>query len=68
MKNAIHKPRGGARPGAGRKATGAETVRTFRLSDEFMATVDTWAARQSDKPTRTEAMRRLVEMGLKVKK
>jgi metal-responsive CopG/Arc/MetJ family transcriptional regulator len=27
-------------------------------------TVDAWAARQADKPSRSEAIRRLVEIGL----
>jgi hypothetical protein len=30
-----------------------------------MATLDAWAARQGDTPTRSEAIRRLVELGLK---
>lgn len=55
---------GGKRPGAGRPATGREPVRTVRLSDEFMSKLDDWAARQEDKPTRSEAIRRLVELGL----
>jgi hypothetical protein len=42
-------------------------VRTMRLSDEFVAMLDTWSAKQDDKPGRSEAMRRLVELGLKVK-
>jgi hypothetical protein len=37
------------------------------MSDEFMATVDTWAAKQEDKPSRAEALRRLIEFGLKAK-
>jgi hypothetical protein len=37
------------------------------LSDAFVAKVDTWAAQQSDAPTRAEAVRRLVERGLKAK-
>jgi hypothetical protein len=37
----------------------------MRLSDEFIATVDTWAAGQDDSPSRSEAIRRLVELGLK---
>jgi hypothetical protein len=32
------------------------------------AAVDTWAAKQDDEPTRSEAIRRLVEIGLKAKK
>jgi len=39
-----------------------------RLSDEFMAKVDAWAAQQDDEPGRSEAIRRLVEIGLKAKK
>jgi len=67
MNNAIRKKVGGKRPGAGRPATGSDPSRTFRLSDEFMATLDAWAARQADEPTRSEAIRRLVELGLTVK-
>jgi metal-responsive CopG/Arc/MetJ family transcriptional regulator len=29
--------------------------------------VDAWSVRQEDKPSRSEAIRRLVELGLKVK-
>jgi hypothetical protein len=39
----------------------------MRLSDEFIAAVDTWAAQQDDTPGRSEAIRRLVEIGLKAK-
>jgi hypothetical protein len=38
------------------------------MSNEFMATVDAWAAKQEDHPSRAEAIRRLVELGLKAKK
>jgi hypothetical protein len=34
------------------------------MSDEFMATVDGWASEQEDHPSRAEAIRRLVELGL----
>jgi hypothetical protein len=51
----------------GRPATGRAPTRTLRLTDEFMANVDAWAATQKDMPTRSEAIRRLVELGLKVK-
>jgi hypothetical protein len=67
MKNAIRKKVGGRRPGAGRPATGSDPSRTFRLSDEFIATLDAWSARQEDAPTRSEAIRRLVDLGLKAK-
>jgi hypothetical protein len=52
---------------AGRPATGNDPVRAIRLSDEFLAEVDDWAAKQDDDPGRSEAIRRLVELGLKVK-
>jgi hypothetical protein len=68
VKKAIPKTIGGKRPGAGRPATGRDPSRTFRLSDEFIARVDAWAVGQEGAPNRTEAIRRLVELGLKVKK
>jgi hypothetical protein len=52
---------------AGRPATGQDPVTAIRLSQEMRATVDKWAARQDDSPTRSEAIRRLVELGLKAK-
>jgi hypothetical protein len=67
MKKAIRKMRGGKRPGSGRKPTGTDPARTIRLSDEFISAVDAWAARQDDEPGRSEAIRRLVEIGLKAK-
>jgi hypothetical protein len=67
VKTATPKTVGGKRPGAGRPATGRDPSRTFRLSDDFMANVDSWAASQEDAPGRSEAIRRLVEMGLKAK-
>jgi hypothetical protein len=66
MKKAIPKSRGGSRPNAGRPATGKDPVRAIRLSDEFLEKVDGWAAQQQDKPGRSEAIRRLVELGLTV--
>jgi len=68
MKKVIRKSRGGKRPGSGRPATGTDPARTIRLSDEFIARVDAWAADQPDLPVRSEAIRRLVEIGLKAKK
>jgi hypothetical protein len=67
MKKATPKRHGGPRPGSGRPATGKAPTRTMRLTDEFIAKVDGWAAKQSDKPSRSEAIRRLVEIGLKAK-
>jgi hypothetical protein len=52
----------------GRPATGKAPTRTLRLTDEFIANVDAWAAAQEDEPGRSEAIRRLVEIGLKAKK
>jgi hypothetical protein len=49
----------------GRPATGKAPTRTLRLTDEFIAKVDSWAAAQEDKPGRSEAIRRLVDIGLK---
>jgi hypothetical protein len=66
MKTAIPKTWGGKRPGSGRKPTGVDPARTIRLSDEFIATVDAWA--EKHEVTRSEAIRRLVELGLKAKK
>jgi hypothetical protein len=66
MKKAIPKKRGGKREGAGRKPSGRDPARTFRLSDELIAAVDGWA--QGNDATRSEAIRRLVELGLKAKK
>jgi hypothetical protein len=68
MKKAIPISRGGSRPGAGRPATGKDPVRAIRLSDEFLEKVDGWAAKQDDTPGRSEAIRRLVELGLRAKK
>ncbi len=59
---------GGKRPGSGRKPTGTDPARTIRLSDEFLDKVDYWATQQEDQPSRSEAIRRLVELGLKVKR
>jgi hypothetical protein len=58
----LPKPNKGGRP-----ATGRDPVRTMRLSDEFVAKVDAWAEKQDDQPGRTEAIRRLVELGLTAK-
>ena len=38
----------------------------FRLSKEKVGEVDAWAARQPDKPSRSEALRRLIDLGMKV--
>ncbi|HEV7601849.1 MAG TPA: hypothetical protein VGO49_16535 [Bradyrhizobium sp.] len=35
------------------------------MSDEKVAEIDAWAARQPDKPSRSKALRRLIDLGLK---
>jgi hypothetical protein len=48
----------------GRPATGIEPMRNFRAPDALIASVDNWIAEQADKPSRSEAIRRLIEAGL----
>lgn len=52
----------------GRPATGRDPVTAIRLSEELRANIDAWAAVQEDELGRSEAIRRLVELGLKAKK
>jgi Ribbon-helix-helix protein, copG family len=47
----------------GRPATGRDPVSAIRLSPDLIATIDKWAARH-DVSSRSEAIRRLVEVGL----
>src|SRR5690349_16875733 len=49
----------------GRPPTGVDPVTAIRLSPEIREAVDAWAAEQKDAPSRSEAIRRLVELGLK---
>jgi hypothetical protein len=49
----------------GRPATGQDPVTAIRLSSELRQVVDKWAEKQADTPGRSEAIRRLVEIGLK---
>jgi hypothetical protein len=51
-----------ARTKKGRRTTGHDAVATIRLSSELRESVDAWAAKQSDKPARPEAILRLVEL------
>jgi hypothetical protein len=48
----------------GRPATGRDPVTAIRLSPQMRTTIDSWASKQEDKPPRSEAIRRLVEIGL----
>lgn len=43
------------------------TLVGVRLQDDDLRKVDVWAAKQDPKTTRPEAIRRLVELGLKAK-
>lgn len=52
----------------GRPPTGITPIVGVRLSPEVREQVEHWAARQDDSPTLSEAMRRLVSLGLKVKR
>ena len=47
-----------------RRITGNNALTTIPLSSELRENVDAWAAKQSDKPARPEAIFRLVELGL----
>jgi hypothetical protein len=65
MKTAIRKSlKGGKRPGAGRPSTGQAPIMSLRMPLELTAAVEGWAARQPERPARSEAFRRLVELGL----
>jgi len=50
----------------GRPATGKEQLYGLRISDGLMRRIQKWGAENS--ATRSEAIRQLVELGLKVKK
>jgi hypothetical protein len=51
---------------AGRPATGTEPLYGVRIADPLMQQIMDWA--KTEGATRSEAIRRLVELGLKVKK
>lgn len=51
---------------AGRPATGTEPLYGVRIADSLMKQIMDWANSQG--ASRSEAIRRLVEIGLKVKK
>jgi hypothetical protein len=52
----------------GRPATGHGQTIGVRCHDDLLASVDAWAAKEDDEPTRPEAIRRLVELGLQAPK
>jgi hypothetical protein len=51
----------------GPPATGKGTQVVVRIQPAPLSALDAWAAAQDDNPTRAEAIRRLVEIGLKAK-
>jgi len=53
--------------GRPKKKGGVYPVTAVRLSPAVGAEVDNWTGLQGDAPTRSEAIRRLVELGLTVK-
>ena len=50
------------------KTTGPGTGVMVRLQPDAIAALDAWIARQDEPPSRPEAIRRLVELGLKARK
>ena len=50
----------------GRPPVESEAI-TVRMTAEFLKDLDSWRRKQDDLPGRPEAVRRLVEMGLKAK-
>ena len=51
----------------GRPATGKHPLTALRLPQDLTTAIGKWAADQDDAPNRSEAIRRLVELGLSVK-
>lgn len=52
------------RVGRPRTAQGEGKVVAVRCHPPLLKRIDAWAAKQDDKPARSEAMRRLIERGL----
>jgi hypothetical protein len=48
----------------GRPPTGHDPQFAFRIPLQTIADIETWAAQQPDKPSRSEALRRLIDIGL----
>jgi hypothetical protein len=48
----------------GRPATGRDPVSAIRLSFGLRSAIESWAKQQDDKPSRSEAIRRLIEIAL----
>jgi len=56
-----------AKKSRGRPPVDTEAV-NVRMTAETLQTIDDWRRKQDDLPGRPEAIRRLVELGLKAKK
>jgi hypothetical protein len=52
----------------GRPATGTAPLVGVRMTPEFQKPIRAWAKAQDDGPSMAEAIRRLVELGLKAKR
>jgi len=52
----------------GRPATGQDAVTSIRLSPDFRDALDRWSRLQPDKPSRSEAIRRIVERSISRKR
>jgi hypothetical protein len=57
----------GTKKRRGRPATGQGVQIGTRWPDSTVTAIDVWAMQQEDQPGRSEAIRRLVELGLKVR-
>lgn len=55
------------KPKRGRPATGKDPLIGFRAAPVMRGLIERWAENQSDQPSLSEAIRRLVELGLTVK-
>ena len=53
--------------GRGRPATGQDPTLTVRLPMDLRSAIETWAKQQKDTPSRSEAIRRLIEIALTTK-
>jgi hypothetical protein len=51
----------------GRPRTGQDPVTAVRLSPVLKSQIEDWAKQQSDEPSRSEAIRRLVKLALAAK-
>ena len=58
-------PDGSARPRAACQASHVPAGSIIYAVDAFLKAVDKWRDKQEDEPSRAEAIRRLVELGLR---